>query len=80
MDVAHQAPLTMGFPRQEYWSRLPFPPTGDLPSPGIEPSPPVLEVQCLSHWTTGEVPTGSDLAQSPFYICLFLILLLLFDL
>ena len=36
--VAHQAPLSMGFPRQEYWSGLPFPPPGDLPDPGIEPS------------------------------------------
>ena len=36
--VAHQAPLSMGFPKQEYWSRLPFPSSGDLPNPGIEPS------------------------------------------
>ena len=35
--VAHQAPLSMGFPRQEYWSELPFPPPGALPDPGIEP-------------------------------------------
>ena len=35
--VAHQAPLSMGFSRQEYWSGLPFPPPGDLPHPGIEP-------------------------------------------
>ena len=34
--VAHQAFLFMGLPRQEYWSGLPFPPTGDLPDPGIE--------------------------------------------
>ena len=34
--VACQAPLSMGFPRQEYWSGLPFPPPGDLPNPGIE--------------------------------------------
>ena len=36
--VAHQAPLTLGFPRQEYWSGLPFPPPGDLPDPGIKPA------------------------------------------
>ena len=36
--VAPQAPLSMGFPRQEYWSRLPFSTPGDLPDPGIEPS------------------------------------------
>ena len=35
--VAHQAPLSMRFLRQEYWSGLPFPPPGDRPSPGIEP-------------------------------------------
>ena len=35
--VAHQAPLSMGFSRREYWSGLPFPPPGDLPNPGIEP-------------------------------------------
>ena len=34
--VAHQAPLSMGFPRQEYWSGLPWPPPEDLPDPGIE--------------------------------------------
>ena len=33
--VTHQTPLSMGFPRQEYWSGLPFPPPGDLPDPGI---------------------------------------------
>ena len=35
--VAHQAPLPMGFSRQEYWNGLPSPPPGDLPDPGIEP-------------------------------------------
>ena len=38
--IAHQAPLSMGFPRQEYWSGLPFPSAGDLPDPGIEPMSP----------------------------------------
>ena len=36
--VARQAPLSMGFSRQEYWSGLPFPSQGDLPNPGIEPA------------------------------------------
>ena len=36
--VAHQASLSMGFPRQEYWNGLPFPSAGDLPDPGIEPA------------------------------------------
>ena len=34
--AVYQAPLFMGFPRQEYWSGLPFPPPGNLPDPGIE--------------------------------------------
>ena len=38
--VAHQAPLSMGFPRGEYWSGLPFPPDRDLPDPGIKPTSP----------------------------------------
>ena len=40
--VAHQAPLSMGFSRQEYWSGLPCPPPGDLPDPGTEPMSPVV--------------------------------------
>ena len=36
--LACQASLSMGFPRQEYWSRVPFPPPGDLPLPGIKPA------------------------------------------
>ena len=50
--VAHQAPLSMGFPRQEYWSGLPFPTPGDLPIPGVEPPPleyPALAGQILYH-------------------------------
>ena len=39
--VSHQASLSMGFSRQEYWSGLPCPPKGDLPDPGIEPVTPL---------------------------------------
>ena len=39
---AYQAPLSMGFSRQEYWSGLPFPSPGDLPDPGIESGSPAL--------------------------------------
>ena len=46
--VACQAPLFMGFPRQEYWIRLPFPPPGDLPHPEIEPQSPALTGGSLS--------------------------------
>ena len=42
--VALQAPLSMGFSRQEYWSGLPFPSSGDLPDPGIGPESPALQV------------------------------------
>ena len=45
--VAHQAPLSMGFSRQEYWSGLPFPSPGDLPDPGIEPGSPALQSDAL---------------------------------
>ena len=45
--VAHQASLSMEFPRQEYWSGLPFPSPGDLPDPGIKPRPPTLQVNSL---------------------------------
>ena len=45
--VAHQAPLYIGFSRQEYWSRLPFPSPGDLPNPGIEPRSPALQADSL---------------------------------
>ena len=41
MACTHQASLSMGFFRQEYWSGLPFPPPGHLPNPGIEPTSPV---------------------------------------
>ena len=40
--VAYQAPLSMEFSRQAYWSGLPFPSPGDLPNPGIEPGSPAL--------------------------------------
>ena len=40
MDCSRQAPLSMGFPRQKYWSGLPCPPPGDLPHPGIKPRSP----------------------------------------
>ena len=40
--VTYQAPLSMVFPKQEYWSGLPFPPPGDLPHPGLKPTSPAL--------------------------------------
>ena len=55
--VANQVPLSMEFSRQEYYSRLPFPPLGDLPKPRIEPSSPTLQ----PHWgfpSTQEIPSN----------------------
>ena len=50
--VARQAPLSLGFPRQEYWSRLPFPPPRALPNPGIKPI-----ISCMvSRFFTTELP------------------------
>ena len=52
--VARQAPLSMGFSRQEYWSGLPFPYPGDLPNPGIEPGSPALQADALSSEPPGK--------------------------
>ena len=53
--VARQAPLSMGFPRQEYWSGFPFPSPGDLPNSGIKPRSPAL----AGGFFTAEPPTLS---------------------
>ena len=45
--VAHQAPPSMGFSRQEYWSGLPFPSLEDLPDSGIKPRSPALQADTL---------------------------------
>ena len=47
LTIVHQAPLSMGFSRQEYWSGLPFPPPGDLPDTGIKPRSPALQADSL---------------------------------
>ena len=46
--VAYQAPPSMGFSRQEYWSGLPVPSPGDLPNPGIEPGSPTFQADALT--------------------------------
>ena len=46
--LAHQAPLSMGFSWQEYWSGLPFPSPGDLPGLGIKPRSPTLQADALT--------------------------------
>ena len=64
--VACQAPLSMGFPRQEYWSGFPFSSPGDLPDPGIKPASPAL----AGGFFTTEPP------GKPIYLMLLLLLLL----
>ena len=61
--VDHQAPLSMGFCRQEHWIGLSYSPLGDLPDPGIETrspvSPPLLaDSLTMSHWGYRQSPTG----------------------
>ena len=51
--VAHQAPPSMGFSRQEYWSGLPFPSPGNLPDPGIKPKSPTLQADALTSESPG---------------------------
>ena len=51
---AHQAPPSMGFSRQGYWSGLPFPSPGDLPNPGIEPRSPALQADALTSAPPGK--------------------------
>ena len=50
--VAHQAPLSTGFPRQEYWSGLPFPPLGNIPNPRIKAASPVSPAFAGGFFTT----------------------------
>ena len=57
--VMHQAPWSMGFSRQEYWSGLPFPPPGDLPNPGIEPMSPALAGRFFTPEPPGKTHTSS---------------------
>ena len=60
--VACQAPLSVGFPRQEYWSGLPFSSPGELPGPGIEPTSPTWQVDSLLLSHQGR-PTEGSLSQ-----------------
>ena len=54
--IALQAPLSMRFSRQGYWSGLPFPPAGDLPNPKIEPGSPALQADSLLAEPPGKPP------------------------
>ena len=62
--VAHQAPLSVGFARQEYWSGLPCPSPGDLPNPGVEPH--------FLHRQADSLPLGHQGSPSAFVHLFFL--------
>ena len=68
MGVAHQAPLSMGFSRQEYWSGLPFPSPGVLPDPGIEPRSPARQ-EIVYHLEPPGKPIGWNMGTN--YTCYF---------
>ena len=60
--VAHQAPLSMQFSKQKYWSKLPFPTPGDLPDPGIKPAS--FVIFCVGrHIFTTEPPRKPNLSE-----------------
>ena len=61
MDCSRQAPLSMGFPRQKYWSGLPFPPSGDLPNSGIEPVSEMQIPRSLAAVLTSDLGVGPGL-------------------
>ena len=64
--VAYQASQSMEFPRQEYWSGLPFPSAGDLPDPEIEPRSPTLQADALP-----SEPPGKPVYVCGMYVCIF---------
>ena len=58
LSVTWQAPLSVGFPRQEYWRRLPYHPPGGLPKPGIKSVSPALTGRFLTTEPSGKYPTN----------------------
>ena len=75
MDLARQAPLCMGFPRQEYWSGLPFPSLGDLSDPGIESVSPSLAGRFFYCWVVRKAPIFSYCSLNALGFFFFQILL-----
>ena len=86
--VAYQAPLSIGFSRQEYWSGLPFPSPGDLPNPGIEPRSTALQAECFTVRATGEYFHYMNMSQkeypvvrgtfSIYFLCVFVKIILVY--
>ena len=71
--IAHQASLSMGFSRQEYWSEWPCPPPGDLPDSGIEPvSPGILALQ--ADFFIADLPGKTRCSSLPLGICIYFVL------
>ena len=70
--VAYQAPLSMGFSKQECWSGLPFPSPGDLPDPGIEPGSPSLQADALPSEPPGKPQILQDNIKISTYLLPFL--------
>ena len=66
--IAPQDPLSMGFPKQEYWGALPFPSPGDLLYPGTEPGSPPLEGRCFTTEPPGNSPVGNRIVVIPLVI------------
>ena len=77
--AARQAPLSMGFSRQVYWSELPFPSPGDLPDPGMEPRSPVLQTGVLPSEPPGKpsVPAQQPLPGADSRVAVGLLLVAL---
>ena len=69
--VAHQTPQPMGFSRQEYWSRLPFPSPGDLSDPGIEPKSPTLQADALPSEPAGKPWSSNTPSRISQGLCTF---------
>ena len=63
-SVASQTPPSMGFSRQEYWSGLSFPSSGDLPDPGIKPWSPTLQADSLPSESPGKIYPEPKVAES----------------
>ena len=76
--VTYQAPWSMGFSRQEYWSELPFPFPGDLPNPGIEPGSPALQIDALPSEPLGK-PNSNKFERCHWFKYVALIISLVFS-
>ena len=66
--VAHQTPLSMGFPKQEYWSRLPFHSPGDILNPRMEPTPLVLAGRFFTTEPPGKLNRSLYMAEQYFIV------------